>query len=267
MTRVIPNANVCPRSRGAGGTFMDSDETGLGGLLRPGPGKTMSGGKNGVRGNDNYGLPSGSSIPFFAKNDTETGLITAQLSTDIELNCTVENLGDKTFSTRSQFASHNPGAGGTFMDSDETGLGGLLRPGPGKTMSGGKNGVRGNDNYGLPSGSSIPFFAKNDTETGLITAQLSTDIELNCTVENLGDKTVSWFRRFGNETHLLTVGLNTYIRDSRVSLTYVLHNNWQLRIANTETSDAGTYLCEVSTHPPIHREVQLKVVALFPALK
>jgi hypothetical protein len=74
---------------------------------------------------------------------------------------------------------------------------------------------------------------------------------------------VSWFRKAGNETHLLTVGLNTYSRDNRISLNYVLHNNWQLRIQDAHTADAGFYQCEVSTHPPIHREVFVKVVGMY----
>jgi hypothetical protein len=75
------------------------------------------------------------------------------------------------------------------MDSDETGLGTLLRSKPPTNdvlmMAGGRDGVHRERSVGQP------YFGQNETEAQPVTAQLGTEIALNCTVENLDDKTVS----------------------------------------------------------------------------
>ena len=80
----------------------------------------------------------------------------------------------------------------TFMDSDETGLGNLLRSKPPGRESFPAFGVV--DHDGIQQRSlGQPFFPQNEVEVNPVqpvTAQLGTEIALNCTVENLDDKTV-----------------------------------------------------------------------------
>ena len=48
---------------------------------------------------------------------------------------------------------------------------------------------------------------------------------------------------------LLTLGNSTHTLDARVSLRFSHPGNWALRVADLRPSDAGTYLCQISTFP------------------
>lgn len=70
---------------------------------------------------------------------------------------------------------------------------------------------------------------------------------------------VSWFRRRGEELHLLTVDVNTYSNDARFSLDYQPPNDWQLHVRSISERDAGLYECQISVHPPLIRTVYVSV--------
>ncbi|CAO1307883.1 unnamed protein product, partial [Diamesa tonsa] len=70
---------------------------------------------------------------------------------------------------------------------------------------------------------------------------------------------VSWIRK--KDYHLLTVGLTTYSSDERFSAVhYTDSEDWQLKIKYVQLRDAGTYECQVSTHPPTSIYISLNVV-------
>ena len=71
---------------------------------------------------------------------------------------------------------------------------------------------------------------------------------------------MSWFRRDGVQLHVLTIGKETFSADSRYSLAYHRPDNWRLRIRPALSRDNGTYLCQVSTHPPIILLSHLNVI-------
>lgn len=75
---------------------------------------------------------------------------------------------------------------------------------------------------------------------------------MSCKISQLQDKTVSWVRRLAdtNEMLLLTVGLHTYSSDSRFRVDFQFPDDWRLRIDNVTRADEGTYVCQISTHPP-----------------
>ncbi|XP_045102294.1 titin homolog isoform X2 [Portunus trituberculatus] len=106
----------------------------------------------------------------------------------------------------------------------------------------------------------LPYF-QDHTNASNITAQLGSTAYLNCRVNRLRDKTVSWMRRDGDQIKLLTWGLHTYSNDARYSLNFEHPNNWKLQIKYTQRRDQGSYECQVSTHPPKVLSVNLNIVA------
>ncbi|XP_076305281.1 protein amalgam-like isoform X3 [Tachypleus tridentatus] len=102
-----------------------------------------------------------------------------------------------------------------------------------------------------------PSFDKTPAKN--VTTQLGQTVYLHCVVNNLGDKTVSWIRR--RDLHLLTVGTETYINDDRFSSAHIEGGqDWPLKIKYPQTTDAGTYECQVSSDPKITFLVQLNIV-------
>ena len=64
---------------------------------------------------------------------------------------------------------------------------------------------------------------------------------------------VSWVHRLPEDDSsldLLTIGNLTYTTDPRVSANFRHPANWGLRIEELRPSDAGTYICQISTFPP-----------------
>ena len=75
---------------------------------------------------------------------------------------------------------------------------------------------------------------------------------------------VSWFRRQNSSLSVLTIGGDTFSADDRYSLQLdKLTNNWRLRIKPTMAVDDGTYLCQISTHPPTILLTNLKIIGKF----
>ena len=71
---------------------------------------------------------------------------------------------------------------------------------------------------------------------------------------------VSWFRRQNSSLSVLTIGRDTFSADLRYSMDLEKPSNWRLRIRPTMAVDDGTYLCQISTHPPTILVTNLKVI-------
>ncbi|KAG7171547.1 Hemicentin-1-like 10, partial [Homarus americanus] len=81
---------------------------------------------------------------------------------------------------------------------------------------------------------------------------------LPCGIRNLHNYTVSWVR--GRDIRLLTSSSATYTTDTRfVAVNPSGGQQWILKIHYVRKSDAGVYLCQVSTTPPISLNVNLSV--------
>ena len=70
--------------------------------------------------------------------------------------------------------------------------------------------------------------------SGNVTAILGKGALLNCRVQEIGNRTVSWIRHKDN--HLLTVGRYTYTSDERFR---VLSEDYTLKILTVKISDSG----------------------------
>lgn len=92
-----------------------------------------------------------------------------------------------------------------------------------------------------------------------VTTQLGQTVYLNCIVNNLGDKTVTWIRR--KDLHVLTVGLDTYVQDPRFQAIHLERSNdWALQIRYAQLNDQGLYECQVSSDPKMSLFVRLRVL-------
>ena len=60
--------------------------------------------------------------------------------------------------------------------------------------------------------------------------------------------------------NLLTIGKDSFSADPRYSVALRKPENWRLKIRPVMAKDNGTYLCQVSTHPPIIFLQHLKVI-------
>jgi len=69
---------------------------------------------------------------------------------------------------------------------------------------------------------------------------------LKCRVENLGTRKVTWRKK--SEAHPLTIGLFTFVGDTRITMDYNQRTNeWSLIIQDVKPSDEGIYQCQIST--------------------
>ncbi|XP_050694201.1 junctional adhesion molecule B-like isoform X2 [Eriocheir sinensis] len=93
-----------------------------------------------------------------------------------------------------------------------------------------------------------------------VSVQLGTTAHLHCKIAGLRDQSVSWYRKVGDEIHLITFGFQTYHNDDRFAMTYQHPHDWRLRVRFVQHRDEGTYQCQVSTHPPMSRTVHMHVV-------
>lgn len=94
-----------------------------------------------------------------------------------------------------------------------------------------------------------------------ITATVGSTIRMDCKLGMLHDKTVSWLRRKTDSIQLLTVGRLAYSSDQRITLSFRYPSNWRLEILFVNRRDDGLYECQVATHPPLVKQVFLKVSA------
>ncbi|XP_064104118.1 zwei Ig domain protein zig-8-like [Macrobrachium rosenbergii] len=106
----------------------------------------------------------------------------------------------------------------------------------------------------LPPG---PFY---DIERSAnVTALVGRPAKLNCRVNKIGNRTVSWLRH--RDTHLLTVGRYTYTSDQRFRAEHTPGSeDWALTVGFAQVRDSGMYECQVSTTPPMRHYIWLKVV-------
>lgn len=94
--------------------------------------------------------------------------------------------------------------------------------------------------------------------SGNVTAILGKNAILNCRVQAVGNRTVSWIRH--KDTHLLTAGRYTYTSDERFRAIHkVMSEDYLLQILPVKAQDSGQYECQVSTTPVMSHHVYLKV--------
>ncbi|KAK8379193.1 hypothetical protein O3P69_019205 [Scylla paramamosain] len=93
-----------------------------------------------------------------------------------------------------------------------------------------------------------------------VSVQLGSTAHLHCCIAGIRDQSVSWYKKAGEEIHLITFGFQTYHNDDRFAMTYEHPHDWRLRIRFVQHRDEGTYQCQVSTHPPLTRTVHMHVV-------
>lgn len=94
--------------------------------------------------------------------------------------------------------------------------------------------------------------------SGNVTAILGKNAILNCRVQGVGNRTVSWIRH--KDTHLLTAGRYTYTSDERFRAIHkLMSEDYLLQILPVKSEDAGLYECQVSTTPVMSHHVYLKV--------
>ncbi|KAF7393905.1 hypothetical protein HZH68_010724 [Vespula germanica] len=124
-----------------------------------------------------------------------------------------------------------------------------------KTLLGGK--------FILPSVDSAigkfgPYFVDGDREIN-VTARIGSTVGLDCKIGLLGDKKVTWVQQDKDSFRLLTVGRIPYSVDQRISLHYRYPSNWRLQILYASPRDSGLYKCQVSTHPPLVKKINVIV--------
>ncbi|XP_038221984.1 cell adhesion molecule 1-like [Zerene cesonia] len=107
-----------------------------------------------------------------------------------------------------------------------------------------------------------PYFEERNITQ--VTAHVGAEALLNCRVVMLKDKTVMWLRHTTETAQLLTVGPAPYAGDNRVASKFQYPNNWRLSINPVKWSDAGRYMCQISTHPP--RTIYTDLTVLPPVL-
>lgn len=112
------------------------------------------------------------------------------------------------------------------------------------------------------AGLGSPYFPARAGGVVNVTTQLESTTYLNCYVNRLGGKTVSWLKRIDEaaDPHLLTYGRQTYSSDARFQIIYEKPNNWKLQIQFTKITDVGLYECQVSTNPTLIQYTYLNVV-------
>nr|XP_042908626.1 uncharacterized protein LOC107438161 isoform X2 [Parasteatoda tepidariorum] len=99
-----------------------------------------------------------------------------------------------------------------------------------------------------------PYLTRN------VTTQVGQTVYLNCIVNIVGERAVSWIRL--KDFHLLTVGEYTYTSDTRFQSVYMqISNNWALQIKYPQVADEGLYECQVSSFPSKSVYFRLWVVA------
>nr|KAF7417193.1 hypothetical protein H0235_011724 [Vespula pensylvanica] len=103
-----------------------------------------------------------------------------------------------------------------------------------------------------------PYFVDGDREIN-VTARIGSTVGLDCKIGLLGDKKVTWVQQDKDSFRLLTVGRIPYSVDQRISLHYRYPSNWRLQILYASPRDSGLYKCQVSTHPPLVKKINVIV--------
>ncbi|CAK1545144.1 unnamed protein product [Leptosia nina] len=94
-----------------------------------------------------------------------------------------------------------------------------------------------------------------------IEALVGSTAYMDCKVDALHDKLVSWVRRKSDETpmELLTTGTQLYTADNRYSARFIPPDIWRLEVKSVRPTDAAFYDCQLSAHPPRTARVTLRV--------
>ncbi|KAG0713086.1 hypothetical protein GWK47_017007 [Chionoecetes opilio] len=100
----------------------------------------------------------------------------------------------------------------------------------------------------------------HDQLTLNVSVQLGSTAHLHCRLAGITDQSVSWYRKTGDEIHLITFDFQTYHNDDRFALNFEQPNDWRLRIRFVQRRDEGSYQCQASTHPPLILTFHLQVV-------
>ncbi|GBP18484.1 hypothetical protein EVAR_93889_1 [Eumeta japonica] len=66
------------------------------------------------------------------------------------------------------------------------------------------------------------------------------------------------FQGFPNVAELLTLDMETHSADTRYRVE-LSGDDWRLSLSDVKVQDSGLYCCQVSTHPPLIRRVNLTV--------
>ena len=77
---------------------------------------------------------------------------------------------------------------------------------------------------------------------------------------------VTWSHRpadTSGDLDLLTLGNATYTFEPRISAHFAHPANWGLKITDLRPTDAGNYICQISTFPPRVRIVFLEIRGKF----
>ncbi|XP_059057164.1 uncharacterized protein LOC131850816 [Achroia grisella] len=111
-------------------------------------------------------------------------------------------------------------------------------------------------NHKAGNGNSIYAAAAPEIE-----ALVGSTAHLDCKVDALHDKLVSWVRRKNDEEpmDLLTTGTQQYTADDRYSARFIPPDIWRLEIKEVRPTDAAHYDCQLSAHPPRTARVTLLV--------
>lgn len=105
-----------------------------------------------------------------------------------------------------------------------------------------------------------PYFEDGDREMN-VTTRIGSIVLLDCKIGMLGDKKVTWLQHSKDSFRLLTVGRIPYSNDQRISLNFRYPSNWRLQILYASPRDSGLYQCQVATHPPLVKKINVVVTA------
>ncbi|XP_029035756.2 uncharacterized protein LOC114872584 [Osmia bicornis bicornis] len=106
-----------------------------------------------------------------------------------------------------------------------------------------------------------PYFEDGDQDMN-ITARIGSKMLLDCKIGMLGDKEVTWLQQHSKDSlRLLTVGKKPYSADQRITLNFRYPSNWRLQILYATPRDSGLYKCQVATHPPLVKKINVVVTA------
>ncbi|XP_015608254.1 uncharacterized protein LOC107274039 isoform X2 [Cephus cinctus] len=105
-----------------------------------------------------------------------------------------------------------------------------------------------------------PYFEDEHEEIN-VTARIGSTVLLDCKIGMLGDKMVTWLQHTKDSIRLLTVGRKPYSVDQRISLNFRYPSNWRLQILYASLRDTGLYKCQVATHPPLVKRINVIVTA------
>ena len=83
-------------------------------------------------------------------------------------------------------------------------------------------------------------------------------VRLECSVDRLGPMVLSWRRIINETSHYVATGKLIMVNDKRMSLLTSTASS-SLLITLVRAEDAGQYVCEVSSSPPVHMTHWIKI--------